>query len=89
MRSYYFSFENADEMTLSKICILKVKIPGGPVIKNLPIKAGDMGLIPQWVRELRSHMPQGSSAWALQQRSPMLQLRPDTVKKKKKKHRFF
>ena len=51
------------------------------MIKNLPIKAGDMGLIPQWVRELRSHMPQGNSAWALQQRSPMLQLRPNTVKK--------
>ena len=52
MRSYYFSFENADEMTLSKICILKVKIPGGPVIKNLPIKAGDMGLIPGLGRSL-------------------------------------
>ena len=44
MRSYYFSSENADEMTLLKICTLK--IPGGPVIKNLPLKTGDMGLIP-------------------------------------------
>jgi len=29
--------------------------PGGPVVKNPPAIAGDMGLIP--VQELRSHVP--------------------------------
>ena len=31
--------------------------PGGPVVKNLPANAGDVGLIPS---SGRSHMPQGS-----------------------------
>ena len=31
--------------------------PGGPVVKNLPANAGDVGLIPG---SGRSHMPQGS-----------------------------
>ena len=31
--------------------------PGGPVVKNLPVNAGGMGLIPGLGR---SHMPQGN-----------------------------
>ena len=33
-------------------------VPGGPVIKNLPCNAGDVGLIPG--RELRSQKPQSN-----------------------------
>ena len=38
-------------------------LPGGPVVKNLPANAGDMGPIPGLGR---SHMPRGSSAFAPQ-----------------------
>ena len=41
--------------------------PGGPVVKNLPSKAGNVGSILGWGTkiphasgELRSHMPQGN-----------------------------
>ena len=35
-----------------------VDFPGGPVAKNPPAKAGDMGSVPG--QELKSHMPQGN-----------------------------
>ena len=37
--------------------IASLGLPGGPVVKNLPVNAGDMGLIPGLGR---SHMPQGN-----------------------------
>ena len=41
------------------VTIKKTKgdFPGGPVVKNLPFNAGNVGSISG--RELRSHMPQG------------------------------
>ena len=69
--------------------------PGGPVVKNPPCNVGDPSLIPGG--ELRSHMPWGNKAHALQllsprattresvqftESSPVLQLRPDTAKNK-------
>ena len=38
--------------------LLYWEFPGGPVVKNPPYTAGDMGSI--LVRELRSHMPRGN-----------------------------
>ena len=40
--------------------------PGGPVVKNLPCNAGDMGSIPG---PGRSHMMQGNGARALEPES--------------------
>ena len=37
--------------------IASLGLPGGPVVKNLPVNAGDMGLIPGLGR---SHMPEGN-----------------------------
>ena len=34
--------------------------PAGPLVKNLPSNAGDMGLIPGW--GIRSHMSLGNKA---------------------------
>ena len=60
-------------LILSSICSITCSIfknwgvwdfPHGPVVKNLPSNAGDMGLIPgqiqTLVRELRSFMPWGN-----------------------------
>ena len=45
--------------------------PGGPVVKNLPANAGDMGLIPS---PGRFHMPWGNSAHVPQVLKPMCSL---------------
>ena len=45
----------------------KLKITGGPVAKNLPANAGDIGLIPG---PGRFHMPRGSLVCAAQLLSP-------------------
>ena len=50
--------------------------PGGPVIKNLPSKAGDMGLIPGQ----RTKIPQATTREACRP-----QHTPSTAKNKKKK----
>ena len=42
-------------------CKKQEDFPGGPVVENLPVSAGDMGLVPGW---RRFHMLQGNSACA-------------------------
>jgi len=42
-------------------------VPSGPVVKNLPDNAGDLGSVPGLGR---SHMPWGNKAHALQILSP-------------------
>ena len=54
--------------------------PGGPVIKNLPSKAGDMGLIPGQ----RTKIPQATTREACRP-----QQRPSTAEKKKKKKKIL
>ena len=54
--------------------------PGGPVIKNLPSKAGDMGLIPGQ----RTKIPQATTREACRP-----QQRPSTAEKKKKKKKYL
>ena len=52
--------------------------PGGPVVKNPPGNAGEVGSI--LGGELRSHMPQGNWLYAPQWRSCVPQLWPDAAK---------
>ena len=37
-----------------------IKLPGGPVVKNLPSNAGDAGLIPGWGTKIPHVMGQRS-----------------------------
>ena len=68
--------------------------PGGPVVKNLPSHAGDMGSVPGWGAKISQAMEQLSLSTTtnpmhlserscrLQQRSYLLQLRTDTATNK-------
>ena len=47
----YFSWDLCGFLTLV------LGFPGGPVVKNLPVNAGDVSLVPG---PGRSHMPRGS-----------------------------
>ena len=49
-------------MTYDAASGVRQGFPGGPVVKNAPAKAGDMGLTPGVGR---FHMPQGNQAHAL------------------------
>ena len=49
-----FSYKERVIMSKNKI-IPQVNVPGGPLVKNPPASAGDMGLIPDMGR---THMPQ-------------------------------
>ena len=44
-------------MLLKNIVFHILKFPGGPVVKDLPVNAGDTGLIPD---PGRFHMPRGN-----------------------------
>ena len=64
--------------------------PGGPVVKNPPSNAGDMGSIPGWGAKIPQAVGQ-LSPWDSTREKPlccnkryrMLKLRPSTAKKKK------
>ena len=57
------------------------KLPSGPVVKNTPCNAEDVGLIPG----PGTKIPHSAKQLSLQLESDVLQLIHNTVKKKKKK----
>ena len=71
------------------LCIFKIRFswdfPGGPVVKNLPSSAGDVGLIPGQGTKIPHAMgqlsPHAASTEPVRhnERSHMLQLRPDAA----------
>ena len=65
-------WELRSHMPQAKKNVLRRDFPGGPVVKNMPCNAGDMGSTPG----LQTKIPQATG----QQTGCPLQLRPNTAK---------